>query len=126
MPEGTEPWSHLPLSIPVYQILLSLSDGDRHGYSIIREIRERTAGEVDLTASTLYGALSRTLKDETITEIVDEAHVTSDKRRRTYRLTDLGRDVVRAEAGRLSRALGHAVARGLGPETPTPSGDGLR
>lgn len=119
MATTSEPLSHLPLSVPVHQILLSLADEDRHGYAIIQDIRDRTGGEVDLTASTLYGALSRMLADATIEELPSGA-ADGDRRRRTYRLTDFGREVAREEAGRLARTLGQARARGLGPE-PAPS-----
>jgi len=120
MPKNSEPLSRLPLSVPVHQILLSLADEDRHGYAIIHDIRDRTGGEVDLTASTLYGALSRMLADATIDELPAASSSDGDRRRRTYRLTDLGREVARAEAGRLARALSQASAQGLGPE-PEPS-----
>lgn len=53
-PRRRLPQQHLPLTVPVFQIiLLSLSDRDRHGYAIIQDVRQRTAGEVALTASTL-------------------------------------------------------------------------
>jgi DNA-binding PadR family transcriptional regulator len=117
------PASHLPLSIPVHQILLSLTASERHGYAIIQDIRSRTGGEVELTASTLYGALSRMLKDGTIEEVTDRTPEGGDGRRRYYRVTDYGRSVAREEAGRLARVLGQARAQGLGPDTdPAPEG----
>ncbi|MEM7417154.1 MAG: helix-turn-helix transcriptional regulator [Gemmatimonadota bacterium] len=61
MASDWDPAGHLPLSVPVHQILLSLAASDRHGYAIIKEIAERTEGDVTLTASTLYGALARML-----------------------------------------------------------------
>lgn len=115
MPSRPDPLSHLPLSIPVHQILLSLAGADRHGYAIIQDIRDRTGGEVELTASTLYGALSRMLTDETIDEVMDRAAADGDGRRRYYRVTDYGRSVAREEAGRLARALDQSRAQGLGP-----------
>lgn len=123
MSKKPDPLSLLPLSVPVYQILLSLADEDRHGYAIIQDIRDRTGGEVDLTASTLYGALSRMLEGATIQELPVGPSGDGDRRRRTYRLTDLGREVARAEAGRLARALGQAKAQGLGP-VPARTGEG--
>ena len=41
---------HLPLTVPVFQILLAVADQDLHGYAIIQDIRDRTSGEVELTA----------------------------------------------------------------------------
>ena len=53
----------LPLSEPVFQILLAVSDQALHGYAMIQDIRSRTDGAVDLTASTLYAALKRLLAE---------------------------------------------------------------
>jgi DNA-binding PadR family transcriptional regulator len=94
--------------VPVYQILLSLAAGDAHGYALIRDIRERTAGEVDLTASTLYGALQRLLDDGWITETGDDAG-SEGPPRRVYTITAEGRRVATDEARRLQRAVRQAV-----------------
>jgi DNA-binding PadR family transcriptional regulator len=115
---STRPESHLPLSIPVHQILLSVAGRDRHGYAVIQDIRERTDGDVVLTASTLYGALSRMLTDGMINEVKSPKPKPEDwdSRRRYYRITALGRAVARAEAHRLLRLLDQARDRGLGPD----------
>lgn len=115
------PESHLPLSIPVHQILMSLAEIDRHGYAIIQDIRQRTDGEVSLTASTLYGALSRMLDSGIIEEVPASEPETGGAPRRTYRVTEYGRGVARAEARRLARALDQACATGLGPDAPSTS-----
>jgi DNA-binding PadR family transcriptional regulator len=94
------PVGQLPLSVPVFQILLSLADQDLHGYAIIADIAARTDGEVTLTASTLYGAIARLLEEGLIGELDAEP---SD-RRRSYRLTRAGRDILRRESERLARA----------------------
>jgi DNA-binding PadR family transcriptional regulator len=94
-----------PLSPQVFQILLSLADGeDRHGYAILRDIEERTGGEIRLTASTLYAAIKRMLEAGLIAE-VDAPEETGGAPRRCYRLRKAGRDVARAEAERLARAV---------------------
>ena len=118
MSKAPTPESHLPLSVPVHHILLSLAGRDQHGYSVIQDIRERTGGDVELTASTLYGALSRMLEDELIVEVDDPKPKPEDwdSRRRYYRVTEYGRDVARAEAGRLARTVDQARESGLGPE----------
>ena len=56
MPESRRPDPQAPLSAQVFQILLSLIDSDMHGYALIQDIRDRTRGEISLTASTLYAA----------------------------------------------------------------------
>ena len=121
MPADPTPTTHLPLSVPVHQILLSMAECDRHGYAIIQDIRERTDGEVNLTASTLYGALSRMLEHGMIVEIAGPEADTGGAPRRTYRITDFGKEVARAEARRLARALDQARSRGLGPEAARTS-----
>lgn len=120
----SRPPDHLPLSVPVYQILLSLADRDLHGYAMIQEIRDRTGGEVDLTPSTLYGAVKR-LEDDGLIEEADERPdpLLDDARRRYYRITTLGREVARAEARRLERALEQARGKGiLGEGAPAEEG----
>lgn len=93
----------LPLSEPVYHILLALSDRPRHGYAILREVETRTDGIVRLRTGTLYTAVKRLLEQGVIEE-TEEAPAEverDDERRRYYRLTDLGRQVLAAEARRL-------------------------
>jgi DNA-binding PadR family transcriptional regulator len=94
------PVGQLPLSVPVFHILLSLADQDLHGYALITDIATRTDGEVALTASTLYGAIARLLEGGFIEEL-DGAPA---DRRRVYRLTRAGRDILRLESERLARA----------------------
>ena len=122
MPKAPTPESHLPLSVPVHQILLSLADEDRHGYSVIQDVRERTDGEVALTASTLYGALSRMLQNGLIQEVEDPNAGPSgrDGRRRCYRVTEYGKRVARAEVSRLIRTIEQARATGLSLEPLPP------
>jgi DNA-binding PadR family transcriptional regulator len=99
----------LPLSPQVFQVLLSLSDGPLHGYAILTDVGERTAGEMRLTASTLYDALARLVDRALIEECESRERREVAQRRRSYALTALGRDVAQAEARRLERLL--AMAR---------------
>jgi DNA-binding PadR family transcriptional regulator len=117
----------LPLSVPVFQILLSLSNRELHGYALISDIRRRTDGEVDLTPSTLYGALRR-LEQEGLVAPAEERPdpLLDDARRRYFRITDSGRGVVRAEARRLERSLEQARAMGLVGGTSEPLPDRAR
>ena len=46
MKSQREPEKLLPLTPAVFHILLALADGEKHGYSIMREISERTAGQM--------------------------------------------------------------------------------
>jgi DNA-binding PadR family transcriptional regulator len=116
-PRRRLPQTYLPLTVPVFHILLALSDADLHGYAIIQDVRERTAGEVDLTASTLYAAIKRLLDEALIEELDDRPDPDADdSRRRYYRITALGLDVARLEAARLERAVKLARRKGLFPK----------
>ena len=99
-----------PLSAQVFQILLSLLDSDMHGYALIQDIRERTSGEIGLTASTLYAATKRLLAAGWIDEVdYDSPPPDHDDRRRYYRISAKGRAAAKAEAMRLERLT--AMAR---------------
>ena len=106
----------IPLTPMVLQILLALADGDKHGYAIIKEVRRRSAGEVELGASSLYAVLKRLCADELVVE-TDERPDPSldDERRRYYRLTEFGRQVAVAEMKRLEGLLRQARAKRLMP-----------
>lgn len=115
-PRRRLPQDHLPLSVPVFQILMSLSDQDLHGYAIIQDIRARTESEVELTASTLYAAIKRLLEERLIVEVESRPGTEGDDpRRRYYRITPNGLDVARLEAARLERAVKMARQKKLTP-----------
>lgn len=93
----------LPLSPVVLHTLLALVDRPRHGYSIAQAVEERTGGRLRMGPGTLYGALSRLRDAGWIRECEpaepDAAHA---DRRRTYELTEDGRQLLEAEAVRLA------------------------
>jgi DNA-binding PadR family transcriptional regulator len=92
----------LPLKPHWFHVLLSLADQEQHGYGIMQEVLERTAGKVHLWPATLYGALKRLMDEDLIAESGDRpAPEIDDARRRYYRLTKLGRSVLSAECQRL-------------------------
>jgi len=92
----------LPLPLPVFHMLLTLCDGERHGYALKREILQRTAGKVNLGSCALYGSINRMLEQGLIEESEErpDPHL-DDERRRYYRITPLGRRAAQAEAVRL-------------------------
>lgn len=113
------PQSLLPLQPSAFHILVSLADADRHGYAIIQDISERTAGAVRLGAGTLYRTIQRLLEAGLIQEVGDRERPDpddDDERRRYYRLTAFGRAVARAEAERLAGLVKLARASGLAPK----------
>ena len=104
----------LPLTPMVLHILLALADGEKHGYAIIKEVRRRTNGEVELGASSLYAVLKRLLGDRLVVETAERPDpALDDERRRYYRITALGRDVMLAELRRLESILVQARAKRL-------------
>jgi len=107
-----DPATLLPLTSVMFHVLLSLSDADRHGYGMLKEIEERTGGEVTLSTGTLYGVIKRALADGLIVESRRRPRASEDdERRRYYRLTDFGRHVVDAEARRLEQLVANARAK---------------
>ena len=93
----------LPLTSTVFHILLSLADQERHGYGIMQEVEAMTRGRIQMGPGTLYGAIKRMLAANLIEESDERPDPEQDdERRRYYRLTDLGRRVLGAEAQRLS------------------------
>lgn len=96
----------LPLSPPEFQILLSLADGEKHGYAIMQEVQTRTEGRTRLGPGTLYGAIKRMLRGALIEEAEERPDPQlDDQRRRYYRLTDAGRRLAVAEAERLAELV---------------------
>ena len=105
-----DPADSLPLTPALFHVLLSLADGQKHGYAILKEVEERTGGAVRLSTGTLYGIVKRLLADG----LIRESAAGSDDRRRAYRLTAFGRKVALAEAGRLRDLVLAAQAKKLG------------
>lgn len=85
-----------------YFVLASLLDGPLHGYAIAARAEDLSAGEVRLTAGTLYGALER-MSGQGLVEI-DREETVDGRLRRYYRITGAGRETVLAEADRLAAA----------------------
>ncbi len=104
------PVDMLPLTPAVFNILLALADGEKHGYAIMIEIEETTQGEVKMGPGTLYGSIKRMLGAGLIEETDERPDPElDDQRRRYYRLSGLGQRALHAEAERLSRQV--SVAR---------------
>ncbi len=104
-------------------ILMMLVRGTRHGYGIMRDVAEHTAGEIQLEAGSLYRSLRRLLDDGLVSESATPAAPGEDERRRYYGLTPAGRQALAAEALRMRRLVREAEAAGLiAPAGPSPAG----
>jgi len=106
------PGDLLPLAPAVFHILLSLADGERHGYALKREIAVRTDGRTRLGPGVLYGSIAKMLEHGLIEESEDrpDPHL-DDERRRYYRITAFGRKVAQAEAARMRALVDLATTR---------------
>ena len=108
------PEDFLPLHRDTFHVLVSLADSDRHGYSILLDVAERTSGALRFSPSSLYASIKRLLHQGLIEELAERPDPDEDdERRRYYRLTRLGRKVAEIEARRLERLLADARATGL-------------
>ena len=101
----------LPLPPVIFHILLSLGEGERHGYALRREIAQRTSGKLKVGPGVLYGAINKMLELGLIEESDErpDPHL-DDERRRYYRITNRGRQAARAEATRMRELVDLAAA----------------
>ena len=104
---------HLPLKPLVFQILLGLADGERHGWSLVRDVQQR-GGFGRLMPGNFYRTLRSMVSDGFIEESESRpAAAEDDERRRYFRLTALGEQVAMAEAKRLEAVVLEARTRKL-------------
>jgi len=104
----------LPLPPATFHILLAVAQQDRHGYAIIQDVEERTAGRLRLSPGTLYRSIQRMLEQGLIVEARERpAPDLDDERRRYYRMTPFGKAVARAELRRIEGLVRIARSQGL-------------
>ena len=104
-----DPASYLPLTPAMFEVLVALADGEKHGYAVIKDVARRTDNKVRLRAGTLYTVIRRFVDDRLIEESAERPDpALDDERRRYYRLTDRGRAVAVAEARRMAETLAQA------------------
>ena len=104
----------LPLTPAVFNIMLALADGEKHGYGIMLEVEANTHGQIAMGPGTLYGSIKRMLKAGLIEECDERTDPKmDDQRRRYYRLTGMGQQVLRLEAERLASQVQVARAKNL-------------
>ncbi len=104
----------IPLTPAVFNILLALADGEKHGYAIMLEVEARTGGQVKMGPGTLYGSIKRMLEGGLIAESDERPDPDlDDQRRHYYRLTAKGESVLRTEAKRLRDQVAAAQAKGV-------------
>ena len=106
--------SQAGLTPAMFNVLLALVDGEKHGYAILKEVDEQTQGKAHLSTGTLYGIIKRLLAEGLIAESrTRPAAERDDARRRYYRVTESGREVAAAEAVRMEKLIARARAKRL-------------
>ncbi|CDM70073.1 Transcriptional regulator PadR family protein [Clostridium bornimense] len=86
---------NLPLTETTFYILLALLE-PAHGYLIMQKVEELSDGHVRIAAGTLYGALENLIKQKFIVLVP-----TNDKRRKVYKITDKGREILKLDLDRI-------------------------
>lgn len=87
---------YVPMTETGFYILFCLRK-EMHGYSITQKVREMTDEEVVISPGTMYGSLSKMEKDGLI------AFVREEEKRKIYRITPLGEEVLDLEIRRIRR-----------------------
>lgn len=90
------------LTESIYYILLALQE-PMHGYGIIQKTSSLSRGRLVLSAGTLYGAIANLLEKGWILPCGESPE--SDGRRKMYRITELGQEVLKAEYNRLKELV---------------------
>ncbi len=113
----------LPLKPADYMILFVLLDGELYGYRMVKEIAERSDGQIRLEAGNLYRSIRRMIKQELIDESDRRpAPESDDERRRYYAITDFGRRVVAADTARMRTLVATVDASGMLSDPADSSG----
>ena len=102
------PADSLPLPPATFNVLLALGAQERHGYAIMTEVERLSDGAIRMGPGTLYGTLKRLVDTGLIVESDSRPAAEDDERRRYYRLSDLGAQVLAAETGRLQAMMSRA------------------
>lgn len=102
----------LPLTPAVFFILFALAQGEKHGYAIMQEVATLSDGKFRMGPGTLYTTIQRLLE----LSLIEEVGADAASRRRTYRLTRMGRTVFKAEVGRMDAVVRLALEHKLLPQ----------
>ncbi len=106
MDSDTELRTYLPLTEATFFILLSLSEGPKHGYAIMKGVNEMSKGRINFSTGTLYGALKRLLDQGWIVRNGEEDETDDSTRaRKEYALTGFGKSVLGLEVARMQELV---------------------
>jgi DNA-binding PadR family transcriptional regulator len=112
---------NLPLTEATFFIMLALSPAPKHGYAIMKEAAAMSDGRVQLSTSTLYGALKRLLEAGWIARVDEAENGTENgaqggRVRKAYTLTHLGRRILEAETERMATLVATARQAAIGAQ----------
>ncbi len=93
---------YVPMTETGFYILFCLRE-EMHGYNIGKRVGEMTAGEITISPGTMYGTLSKMEKDGLIRFVREE------DKRRLYRITDLGQEILSLEMKRIERLYKNSI-----------------
>ena len=91
----------LPLSPAAFFVLFALADGEKHGYLIMQEVKVLSDGKLQMGPATLYTTIQKLAEQSFIEEVEND----SQDRRRNYRLTRAGKQLLNAEFLRQNEVL---------------------
>ena len=98
-----------PLSAATFHVLLALASRDLHGYGIIQEVALLSEGKYRIGPGTLYDNLKKLLSSKWVEDF--EEDLPGAERRRMYRLTGEGRNVLKVDVSRMKKMLRIADGR---------------
>lgn len=106
MGDHPAPADYLPLKPRVYLTLLLLAESPRHGYDLLGALEERSDGAIQLNAGSFYRLIHRLAEDGLVERVeTPDDEASGGAERKTYGLTDLGLETLRAEARRQETLL---------------------
>lgn len=94
-----------PLTPATFFVLTALTDGENHGYAILKEVARCTNRNNHLGPATLYGTLKRLCVSKMIQISERPRSRLANKQRKYYRLTELGRRTLIAEVMRIEKIV---------------------
>lgn len=97
---------YVPMTESGFYILFCLQQ-PQHGYGISQRVRQMTGGELVISAGTMYGTLSKMEKDGLI------AFEREEEKRKLYRITELGKEVLQLEIRRIERMYKNSKGEGI-------------
>ncbi|NKB88993.1 MAG: PadR family transcriptional regulator [Acidobacteria bacterium] len=112
-PTKRDPGDHLPLLARDFYILFFLAQRERHGYGLVKDITSHSNGAVRLDPANLYRGINKLSASGLVEDGPRRSDSAGGRERRYYRITQLGRDVVSAEAARLRNLAKAAEAANL-------------